>query len=1004
MPRPPNVPSSVLRFCATFALCWGLGVSLVAAGNPAHPILFVTQVPMPEEVNSRDVTVSYQSCVSPFSNHLADTAHAARGGSLHVRFQDGQVVDLLQVADWTAIPGGKPAANSIAVRNPSVNWAGDKAVFSMVVGAPTSPSDTTTFRFQLFEITLPTQAQLNANVQPVLTKVANQPPYNNVFPAYGTAGRILFASDRPYNGSAHLLQREEYLGLPTVTGIFSLDPTNPTSLLLLHHAPSGAFSPFVDAAGRVIFTSWDHLSRDSQAVMDARAGNPAAPYNETFAQTFNGSLNFADEGAASTFAQVTAMSPNAWEVFPEPRNFDHVTLIDVYGGNVNGNAQNLFLPWMIHEDGTGGEVLNHVGRQEVTGAVTRSFKNDPSLVDLSHATNPGYGGLTPHTFFNNLLATREDPLSPGTYLGVDASDVGTHGAGQIIRLNQAGTVPGGASMNPDGITVTYYTSGANGASKPAFIPVVRPSANLPLTGQSALLAANAETLYRTPVALSDGSLVASEATSITQTDFNVGTATAPQSMFTFRLRSLKPSGATHVADVLLTPGMNIATSYYVGSTLVTYSGAAWELDPVEVAPRTMPTAQVATMDAIEAGVFASVGVDVPTFRSYLAANNAALSVSRDVTRRDLHDRQQPFNLKVTGSSTQAVGTAGTIYDVGWFQIFQADLRRGYLLGGSSPVAGRRVVATPMHDTSSLNPPAAGGPSGAVPLGADGSFAAIVPAGKALTWQLTDSTPQHAGVVLERYWVTFQRGEIRTCTNCHGTNTSDQTGSVASPIPAPTNPPAALASLLQFWKAAHPPGVLAHLAPTVVGVRATGTVSLSVSRTLGSTGPASVSFATTDGSALAGVDYVAATGTLSWADGDLSTKTIDVSLLPSSAAPGAGFSVILSNAHFASIGGQPGADVVLDGWLPDGGLGTPDAGSQGPDGGTGLGDAGTDAATTMNDASVDAGPATKAADAGCGCRVTDASHTRAPSPLAFVFGVCLLTARAVRRRRPATVGR
>src|SRR4051812_21410678 len=101
------------------------------AGNPANPILFVTQTPMPDEVNSRDVTISYQSCVSPFSNHLADTAHAGRGGSLCIRFTDGQVVDMLSVADWTGIAGGKPAANTVAVRNPSVNWAADKAIFSM---------------------------------------------------------------------------------------------------------------------------------------------------------------------------------------------------------------------------------------------------------------------------------------------------------------------------------------------------------------------------------------------------------------------------------------------------------------------------------------------------------------------------------------------------------------------------------------------------------------------------------------------------------------------------------------------------------------------------------------------------------------------------------------------------------------------------------------------------------------------------------------------------------
>src|SRR3954467_4351480 len=154
------------------ALVLVLGVSFAAsAGNPSNPILFVTQVPMPEEVNSRNISESYQSCVSPFSNHLPDTAHAGRGGSLYVRFSNAQVVDLLAVANWSAIPGGQPAAGSVAVRNPSVDWSATKAIFSMVIGKPSGAADTPLFYWQLYEITLPTQTQLIANVKPVLTAV-----------------------------------------------------------------------------------------------------------------------------------------------------------------------------------------------------------------------------------------------------------------------------------------------------------------------------------------------------------------------------------------------------------------------------------------------------------------------------------------------------------------------------------------------------------------------------------------------------------------------------------------------------------------------------------------------------------------------------------------------------------------------------------------------------------------------------------------------------------------
>jgi hypothetical protein len=880
----------------------GLSVSAARAGNPTNPILFVTQVPMPEEVNTRTISLSDQSCVSPFSNHLADTAHAGRGGSLHVRFSNGQVVDLLAVADWSAIPGGKPAINAVAVRNPSVSWAADKALFSMVIGAPSGPTDTTQFLWQLYEITLPTQAQLNASVRPVLTKVANQPAYNNVFPTYALNGKLVFASDRPYNGQAHLLQREEYLGLPTISGLWSLDPTSASSLQLLHHAPSGAFSPMVDSAGRLIFTNWDHQTRDPEAVTDYRNGITTAPYNETFTQTFNGSGNFVDETAGAAFTQVTAMSINAWEFFPEPRNFDRKTLIDEFGNILNGFALNLFMPWMINLDGTEGEVLNHVGRHEVANGVAKNFKNDASLVDLSATANPGYGGMTARTFYNNLLWTREDPLRPGTFYGSDAPDLGTHGAGQIVRLNNAGTNASGAPLNPDAITVTYITPGANNAAKPAFIPTVKGGMNVPATGASALPVANAETLYRTPVPLADGNLVASHVGGVRQTDYNSGTVAQPVSFYAFRLKSLKPSGTTYVPDVTLTAGLTLTTSYYVGSTLVSYNGPAWELDPAEVAPRAQPVAATSRIDPIEAGVFAAAGVDVPTFQGYLRSINAALTVGRNVTRRDLHDRQQPFNLKVTWSSTQTTGTTGTLYNVAWIQFLQADLRRGYLLGGSTPAPGRRVVATPLHDTWAENVQTPGAPPGALRLGDDGSFAAILPAGKAMSWHLQDNDTKKTSQVKERFWVTFQKGEVRTCASCHGINTSDQTGTATSPVGRPTNPPQALTTLLQFWKANHPSGSVQHTAASVSAPKNAGTAVLTVSRTGGSTGPVTVAFSTTDGTAHAGTDYAATSGTLSWADGDTASKAITIPLLNNPVIGAAKtLSVGLSNPQYGSLG-------------------------------------------------------------------------------------------------------
>jgi hypothetical protein len=837
---------------------------LLALPPTAKPILFVTQIPMPEEVNSRTVNQSFMSSVAPFGSHLADTLHTGRGGGLWLRFPDGSLVNLTQNATWDP-PLVKPASDQIAVRNPHVHWNGTKAIFSMVVGAPANASDTTIFRWQLFEITALDQVtDVTKGALAHIALVPNQPAnYNNVSPCYAPNGRIIFASDRPYNGQGHLQQREEYLDLPTVSGLWSLDPQT-GNLFLLHHAPSGSFGPFVDTAGRVIFTNWDHLSRDPEAVTDSRPGDPN--YGETFAQTFNGTGNFPDELAGSS------MSLPAVDIFPEPRNFDKKTLTLEFNNTINGNAFNIFLPWMINLDGTGGEILNHVGRHEIALSLAKSFTNNSDIVDLNANVNPGYGGLTTHKYINNFMALHEDPLHPGKFFGVDCADLGTHTAGQIVSTN------GAAGTNPDSMAITYVTGGSNSpvggaATKPPVIPTVRGSINLPPTGLSAL--ATPENLYRTPLPLSDGALIAS-VTAANQTDFDQNADVTPQSLYNFRLMTLKvqSGGSTYyIPDLNMTNGITVShLKYWVGANQVDYSGTMWELDPVEVTTRPAPPGTSASVDPVEQSVFAEETVDLPTFQSYLQTNNAALVVSRNVTARDRHDRQQPFNLKVAWptSSTQTTGTNGLIYPIAWVQFLEADLRRGLTLGGLSPVAGRRVVATPMHSTMGLNIPALNGqPAGSFKIGDDGSFAAIIPARKALTWHLLNNDANTTSQIKERFWVTFQPGEVRTCTNCHGINTADQAGN-----PKPTNKPQALRALLRYWLSGAP----AFSATNFSAVKSDNAAFVFVTRMGGSSGAISVNYATADGSAVAGSDYSASSGSLNWNSGDAAAKIISVPLL------------------------------------------------------------------------------------------------------------------------------
>ncbi len=78
--------------------------------------------------------------------------------------------------------------------------------------------------------------------------------------------------------------------------------------------------------------------------------------------------------------------------------------------------------------------------------------------------------------------------------------------------------------------------------------------------------------------------------------------------------------------------------------------------------------------------------------------------------------------------------------------------------------------------------------------------------------------------------------------------------------------------------AHPGGV-AQFANNFYRVHETaGELKLNVARGDGSAGPLSVDYATADGTYLAGRDYAATAGTLTWADGDTADKAVTVPIL------------------------------------------------------------------------------------------------------------------------------
>jgi hypothetical protein len=335
---------------------------------------------------------------------------------------------------------------------------------------------------------------------------------------------------------------------------------------------------------------------------------------------------------------------------------------------------------------------------------------------------------------DNFLQIREDPAHPGRYFGTDGPEFYTHASGQIVRLDAEPSRPA------DQIQVTYVTPRGN---------------------------ANGH--YRDPLPLSDGTLLVVH-TSETRNEGNEGTRAQPLSRYKFRIKTL--------AGDTLTQGLTASVQYWDPDVRVSWSGELWELSPVEVRARPQPLSRKAQLEEPELRVFREEGVDVEAFKRDLAAKNLALVVSRDVTTRDAADKQQPFNLRVAGTAPTATSTKQ--YAVANMQFYEGLQVRG-LGGTASPRPGRRVLARAHSSAKIAN---------------DGSIAALVPARRAMSWQTTDTagTP----VVRERYWLTFQPGEVRVCGSCHGVNSRDQLGRSA-----PQNSPEALRGLVQAWKGTQP---------------------------------------------------------------------------------------------------------------------------------------------------------------------------------------------------------
>jgi Calx-beta domain len=109
-----------------------------------------------------------------------------------------------------------------------------------------------------------------------------------------------------------------------------------------------------------------------------------------------------------------------------------------------------------------------------------------------------------------------------------------------------------------------------------------------------------------------------------------------------------------------------------------------------------------------------------------------------------------------------------------------------------------------------------------------------------------------------------------------------------------------------------PGTVMLSAASDTVAQTAGNITITVDRTGGSSGPAAVSYATHDGTAIAGSTYTSATGTLMWGAGDATAKTFKVSVSAAAFNGSKTFTISLSNASGAALGAPATASVSITG--------------------------------------------------------------------------------------------
>lgn len=152
---------------------------------------------------------------------------------------------------------------------------------------------------------------------------------------------------------------------------------------------------------------------------------------------------------------------------------------------------------------------------------------------------------------------------------------------------------------------------------------------------------------------------------------------------------------------------------------------------------------------------------------------------------------------------------------------------------------------------------------------------------ALSGSISDDNLPNPPAAVNAQWTAYSGPGTVTFGDAASAETTasfDQSGSYLLRLSADDGAAKTFAEHAVEVTADNTPGTIVMTQATASVAEDSGSITLHVARQNGSNGSAQISYATANGTASAGSDYTSTSGTLNWADGDSSTKSITVPIL------------------------------------------------------------------------------------------------------------------------------